>query len=190
MSPPADARTVTAVRAAYDRLDDHVAEMLRDGGPGVSCEVGCDACCHYPLRASSWEIETVADACARLPRLTQLRVRQNVARALRVLEPLRRGWTTFPERDGDRIAYCKAPVRCPLLIHHRCATYAARPLACRTHFVVSPPDLCRGGDRPVTRPDLGAQRHELVDRLREDGIEESEPGVLSGCERCFVTTRT
>jgi len=178
VSLPADARTVTAVRAAYDWLDDRVAEVLRDGARAVSCKVGCDACCHYPLRVSSWEMETVADACARLPQLTRRRVHKQVARALRVLEPLRGSWKVFPERDEDRIAYCKAPVRCPLLINHRCVAYAARPLACRTHFVVSSPDQCRGGDRPVIRPDLEAQRQELADLLRDEHIEASGPEVL------------
>jgi len=163
---------------AYEWLDGRVADVLAAGGRGVSCERGCDACCHYPLRVSSWELSTVTDAYARLPQLTRQRVRKQVARALRVLGPLRQGWTVFPERAEDRVAYCKAPVRCPMLINRRCAAYAARPVACRTHFVVSEPDLCRGGDRPVTSPDLEAQRQELVDCLRGEGVEDAEPGVL------------
>lgn len=192
MNPPADARaTITAVRRAYDRLDERVAQVLREGGRAVSCELGCDACCHYPLRVSSWEILAIADACAGLPQLTRRRIHKQIARALRVLEPLRKSWAVFPERDEDRIAYCRAPVRCPLLINRRCAAYAARPLACRTHFVVSPKDLCRGGDRPVTSPDLEAQKLELVDRLEGERVERSPPDVLivDGLARALLVPR-
>jgi hypothetical protein len=40
-------------------------------------------------------------------------------------------------------AYHALYVTCPFLgDDHRCTVYADRPLACRTHLVLSPPELC------------------------------------------------
>lgn len=73
----------------------------------ITCSEGCSTCCTtislFPVEAAA-----INEALSRLPDAEAAAIRQYVA----------------THAEGER---------CPLLAHHRCMLYAARPIICRTH---------------------------------------------------------
>lgn len=90
--------------ARVDALCHGIEAALREH---ITCSEGCSSCCTavtlFPVEAAS--LKEVLDS---LPADQAAAVRHHVA-----------------EHAADE--------RCPLLEHHRCLLYAARPIICRTH---------------------------------------------------------
>ena len=90
--------------ARVDALCHGILEVLADR---ITCSEGCSDCCTaitlFPVEAAA-----LRAALEALPADRQSAILQHVA-----------------EHAGDE--------RCPLLEHHRCLLYAARPIICRTH---------------------------------------------------------
>ena len=101
-----------------DELCRRIEESLR---PKIACTRGCDGCCRH-LTLFPVEAVALATALRDLPSQEITRIREHA-----------------------RTATPGGP--CPLLEHHRCHLYAARPLICRTHGL--PLLITRGGKRQV-----------------------------------------
>ena len=87
---------------------DALCREIRDVLSGrITCSEGCSSCCTaitlFPVEAAALNAALEA-----LPTDQQMAIRRHVAE----------------HADGER---------CPLLEHHRCLLYAARPIICRTH---------------------------------------------------------
>jgi Fe-S-cluster containining protein len=90
--------------ARVDALCDGIAAAL---GEKITCSAGCSSCCTaitvFPVEAAA-----MREALDTLPPMQADEIRRHVA-----------------EHAEDE--------RCPLLFHHRCLLYEARPIICRTH---------------------------------------------------------
>lgn len=90
--------------ARIDALCGAIAAAL---GEQITCSAGCSSCCTsisvFPVEAAA-----MREALKSLPDLQAEEIRRHVS-----------------EHADDE--------RCPLLLHHRCLLYEARPIICRTH---------------------------------------------------------
>ena len=90
--------------ARIDALCNEIAAAL---GEQITCSAGCSSCC-TAITVFSVEAAAMREALANLPDTTAEEIRRHVS-----------------EHADDE--------RCPLLLHHRCLLYDARPIICRTH---------------------------------------------------------
>jgi Fe-S-cluster containining protein len=90
--------------ARVDALCDGIAASL---GEQITCTSGCSSCCTsisvFPVEAAA-----IREALDKLPEFQADEISRHVS-----------------EHADDE--------RCPLLLHHRCLLYEARPIICRTH---------------------------------------------------------
>ena len=94
----------TQLVARVDALCDVISSSL---GGQITCSAGCSSCCTaitvFPVEAAAMR-ETLDS----FPALQAEEIRRHV----------------LEHADGER---------CPLLLHHHCLLYDARPIICRTH---------------------------------------------------------
>lgn len=94
----------TQLTARVDALCSAIAASL---GEQITCAAGCSSCCTaitvFPVEAAA-----MRDALERLPDRKAEEIRQHIT----------------DHADDER---------CPLLFHHHCLLYEARPIICRTH---------------------------------------------------------
>lgn len=128
---------VGAFMAALDRA---VAKGL--AGRPISCSKGCAHCCYLPVEAGLGEAVWAAI------RVYQWADWRHFAGTLtaHALEQTQRGYW-----GGEWFA---RHVPCPFLLGDgSCRIYDRRPVACRAHYVQSPPENCAlGAENPQTRP--------------------------------------
>ena len=159
-------------------LADRLLEETVAGGKPVSCRTGCTACCYYPLRVGDWEMALVLEAFRKLPARTRHKVKSTLERSSARVARIRDGWTGFPELEDDRLRYSRDRIKCPLLLEDRCVAYSVRPVQCRLHVVVSDPEQCYGGDKPVMKPRTSDIEAKLDARLVSGGLHEMGSGEL------------
>jgi Fe-S-cluster containining protein len=129
---------------AYEGFDVAVGAIVRKArakGHSVPCREGCSACCYDVAVATHFEIDVVLEAVWKLPVEDQAKVR----RATRAwLDRARAAGIDPGKPDPDGRAYMRAKLACPLLDEAGgCRVYAARPLACRGHYIVDQPkEVC------------------------------------------------
>lgn len=126
-------------------------------GRSVSCALGCGACCRQMVPISPTEAAMLKDLVDSLTpeRRSQIIARFNAARnALDdagLLETLRS--PTKPagaEYKNLGLAYFRLGIACPFLENESCSIHPDRPLVCREHLVVSPPENCsRENGQPI-----------------------------------------
>ena len=89
------------------RVDDLCTAIAAALGDQITCSAGCSSCCTsitiFPVEAAA-----MREALINLPDEKAEEIRRHVSE----------------HADGER---------CPLLLHHRCLLYEARPIICRTH---------------------------------------------------------
>jgi Fe-S-cluster containining protein len=90
--------------ARVNALCNRIAETL---GEQITCSAGCSSCCTaitiFPVEAAA-----MREALENLPAIQAEEIRRQIS-----------------EHATDE--------RCPLLLHHHCMLYDARPIICRTH---------------------------------------------------------
>lgn len=90
-----------------DRIDSLCNDIAAALGEQITCSAGCSSCCTaitvFPVEAAA-----IREALANLPDQQADIIRHHVSE----------------HADEER---------CPLLFHHRCLLYDARPIICRTH---------------------------------------------------------
>jgi Fe-S-cluster containining protein len=168
----ANARIRKLVRGLHDLLDTHHArpDLQHEG---ITCTDGCShartGCCSLLTTVDIVEAEYIVDrnreAVERaLPRLLEAGRKLEAAG---ITTPMFDAMITNPNgRDVEREAsalYRRLDLPCAFLDEgNRCSIYRDRPLACRTHFVLSPPSECSewditAGDERYVRLDKGTR---------------------------------
>jgi len=87
------------------RVDEHIQRLGRVHKDRLACKKGCDACCRH---LSLFPVEAFA-----------------LSRAFSRLDA--------PCREKILGQAAQTSRKCPLLVHHACMVYDARPIICRTH---------------------------------------------------------
>ena len=118
---------------------------FREEAGAVSCRVGCDHCCHYPL------LITVAEGILLYRHLGQ---RGRLTTALKV----RLGEHADLTALIDPAVWMRARIPCPLLEGRKCQGYEGRPLACRMAFSAGDPSDC---DPQAFQPEALSSREVL-----------------------------
>jgi Fe-S-cluster containining protein len=162
--------------------------VLQEKGEAVSCRAGCAACCRQFVVVSPMEAAAIARHVQSAERAQRRRWEEAHARharelsrrpsLMRRIQAFRtaRGYLSPEEGDALEREYWAAQLPCPFLEKERCTIYAARPFACREHFVLTPPELCAGDPDAVRTPptrfefraiagQVGEQCFGLEDRL-------------------------
>ncbi len=125
-------------------LDRYAAEGIKP-----TCQRGCAACCHQLVMATAAEAGIAAGHLLELPDGDRQSLDARLALWLEDTADLRRRLQESADGDLEAVteelaaAYWQRRIACPFLAEGNCAIYAVRPLACRHHFSVSEPDLCR-----------------------------------------------
>jgi Fe-S-cluster containining protein len=127
---------LTLARAQHDALDavitqDHASRLDRDE---IRCRKGCDHCCKGPVEVTTHEAALLLDAAARAGIVLD---RALIARQSQYDIGT---WRSQPSTDRACIF---------LAADGTCKVYAARPNACRKHFVSSEPALCDADTHPA-----------------------------------------
>ena len=106
-------------RQLLARIDALCSAIQASLGDQITCSEGCSSCCTaitlFPVEAAA-----LREALDQLPEQEAEEIRQHIA----------------CQASGER---------CPLLSHHRCLLYRARPIICRTHGL--PIIYTEGGQR-------------------------------------------
>jgi Fe-S-cluster containining protein len=105
-------------RALLAKVDQLCQRIEADFAAQLACQAGCSGCCRH-ISLSWVEAAALAVALADLPAAQRHMLRKQ-AQTARPYGP------------------------CPLLVDHRCALYAARPIICRTHGL---PVMAGDGER-------------------------------------------
>lgn len=94
-------------RQLLSRIDALCSAIQASLGDQITCSEGCSSCCTaitlFPVEAAA-----LREALDQLPQQEAEEIRRQIAL----------------QASGER---------CPLLSHHRCLLYRARPIICRTH---------------------------------------------------------
>lgn len=163
----------------YDETDAKIQKGLKTAA--VSCTKGCTACCNQLVFVEMSEAALIwhrhRDAVrSLLPQLLeQALAEESAAKVLDVR-------STQSEMVSACRKYWLLQRPCVFLTQDRlCAVYASRPLACRTHFVVSPPEECgRAISGPVKIIDVADQRMTAALGLARKALEVRNGAILAG----------
>ncbi len=113
-------RPLVELKKLYKQIDD---EAIDAGIPAAaSCKKGCSYCCHINVDVSIMEVALLAPYVRKQDK--QLIDKQKGLSFKEFIE--------LPYADK----------KCIFLENNVCRVYHDRPLACRTHFVASDPNLC------------------------------------------------
>jgi Fe-S-cluster containining protein len=145
-------------RALANGITDAVVAAAAAEGRVPSCKAGCGGCCRqFLVPVAPVEAVSLARLVKAMPGKQRDMVRRRFGMAVRRLEdaglldreapkgrahltvtpvPGKPLWQTMTER------YRSVGVTCPFLDYERCTIHEDRPVACRQHLAVSPPELC------------------------------------------------
>ncbi len=147
--PTRPAALLPVARSLSDAIVASTTDALSAAGETVSCRAGCGACCRNLIAISEVEARRLREVVEGLPAERRAAVlsrfgeaRQRLARAglLGALESPERMAVEEHEELSSR--YFEERIACPFLEDESCSVYAERPVTCREHLVVSPPEHC------------------------------------------------
>lgn len=138
-------------------VDEFVNSAIRDieaEGDRVTCQKGCDHCCHLLIEIAWEEALELCEALQKKEPTEHLRIissiRENAREAKEFFmsvdgghvfaRPVR-GEVELPDNVYDAYFFDKKRP-CPFLSAGCCTVYESRPTACRLHVVTSEPQLC------------------------------------------------
>ncbi len=153
---------------------DETVEAVEDSGQKITCEAGCDHCCHLLIEVSWEEAQELAYAVHELPDerkdFYKKRIKDNADEA-RSFFASRKSVADFasPVADSDREIddevyddyFYEKKRPCPFLIDSMCSLYESRPTSCRLHMVASDPYLCSADCRDDDDYDIPDEVEEL-----------------------------
>lgn len=181
----------------YDAYLVYVLNKVREKGWQVYCAPGCAACCFsMPAGLSDWEFIIVYDYLQRNGSLAKF-FRRNLESCqvlARVSGQTFDGWTK--KGSKEKSAYDKLLYDYSLAKHlcafqsesTECHIYSVRPLACRMHFALTPPELCDPTHHYFSQAvrlnlsphgDVGEALQELDSRLKLGVSGLLAPGLVS-----------
>jgi len=144
----ANAKLRKLVRDVHERVDAHHAKPAQSP-PGVRCTEGCAyapaGCCSLITLLEASEAEYIVDRNREAVRRALPALLDAEQRIAEILAPdaITSMWRNRDTEQQVAQAYHEAHIVCPFLgSDRRCSIYRDRPVACRTHFVLSPPAEC------------------------------------------------
>ncbi len=170
-------------RALSERLCRASLRKLHAEGSEVPCRKGCAACCSYLVPLSVAEVFRLREDISALPgEQGKAVLNACLAAAGKILEKkpdspasgqlLGINGAEQAGRVGQWYAGLHLP--CPFLSENVCISYGHRPIACREHFVTSPPELCVvGGTCEASTVPMPVSVLECLGRLCAE-LEQSE----------------
>jgi Fe-S-cluster containining protein len=108
------------VRQFYEVFDDAMVQEK----PLVSCSKGCHFCCRQNVHTFPAEAQVIAAYCKE----KEIEIPKDY-----LTEQLKYGWRELAKTE---VGWCV------FLKNGECSIYPVRPSACRSYFVVSPPERC------------------------------------------------
>ena len=142
--------SVETLYAAADRNIVQVLEVFAEEGLHASCRRGCDACCHQAVLATMAEAEAAArhlmgGGATAIGWQARLETWLEGTRDLRTMLQGATEDNLEDTVDGMAARYWDRRPPCPFLSEGSCSIHPVRPLACRHHFSLSPPERCAEG---------------------------------------------
>ncbi len=141
-----------------DTLGELAADEQRQAGEPTTCQRGCAACCRELVVLSPPEVFHLMATLDGLAASARSRVTSHfdalageLDRRDMSAELLDPTYSETPPHVPIAADYVRARFACPCLHDEECSIYPARPLACRTHGVTSPPSLCDEPGKPDVR---------------------------------------
>jgi Fe-S-cluster containining protein len=136
-----------------------VIRTAERAGKTLSCRKSCAACCNYLVPVSVPEAFFLRRQIASLPEGPREKIQVSMAETSRRIVDNPLPSAVLEASIAARLEsigqwYTSQHEACPLLSGQTCFFYASRPLACREHMVVSPPDQClsTGAGEPEILP--------------------------------------
>ena len=117
---------------------------FRAKGGVLACAEGCFHCCKAYAQCSEAEAERIASAMLDDPEGLGA-FEERIDQYLRELSAKwsGEGWRGIPDFEARAEMHFRLDMRCPFLTEeNRCAAYALRPYACRSHWVAGSSDAC------------------------------------------------
>lgn len=116
------------VAKARELVDEAVEGQLKPGFPDITCKKGCAFCCYQRVTGSRAEAQEILEYCKENGiQFSRARIKKQ-ARAGSLEE-----WLKLPYETK----------RCAFLgENNECKIYPIRPLACRSYFSISDPQIC------------------------------------------------
>jgi Fe-S-cluster containining protein len=140
-------------------VSDSAAAALAAENHPVSCKKGCAACCRYLVHISEAEAYYLRDLVEQMPQPRRSEIRARFARALKQLEhagllDILRSCQilSLAEVRARAAEYAALQMPCPFLEDESCSIHPDRPVACREHLVMSPPENCARVDEVGVHP--------------------------------------
>lgn len=128
---------------AYEQSDKALMVLRRERSD-IKCKKGCNACCKMQTIVSLAEATFIVNS---FPKLVEAKLPELTRQAM-IIEQISQKYGDNA-KDGlaheNEIAqeYWALQLQCPFVgAQGECQIYAARPIPCRTHLVVSDPELC------------------------------------------------
>lgn len=151
-APAKLADIVPAARQLSDIINNVVIEHNTQNDNPVSCCAGCCHCCNYIVPISPAEAFQIKQEVLSMPRKKSTKlIRKCTIASRKILNnvpslpiPSDNQADTTIHRMLEQLSqwYTSLDISCPFLSDNHCRIYENRPLACREHFVVSPPECC------------------------------------------------
>lgn len=126
---------VSAVHRRTDGLMALVKVHAAEQGQPVTCRAGCAACCYEPVYADKLEVKNA------LSSLTQAQVEQVKNRTLAWIHGAQQS-ELLKQEEPNAFEYRRLRLACPFLEGQMCSVYDHRPISCRMHCAIGPPEHC------------------------------------------------
>jgi hypothetical protein len=126
----------------YQKMQETLDQFNNTATSPVTCKIHCDACCHYQVASVPMEAKYIQYHAKKV--LSRKQYKTIYKKIIKVHTKEREIETRFPN-DILRQArmYRRFKIPCPFLSDDRqCVIYSYRPMICRYHNVISPPDKC------------------------------------------------
>ena len=144
------------INYVYSSVDEAISNRLdrlrREDSIISSCKLGCCHCCRYHILTNIAEAHILAQYIKRelsVDEIKKLQLRTQQWHEWESSRPGRYPLINIDEQtDLTKYDHC-----CPLLVNGTCIAYPVRPVACRTHFVCSPPLSCYSVNNPESTED-------------------------------------
>lgn len=127
---------IAELHQKIDQINARLAQASAEKGKPVTCRgKGCYACCYEPVYCSSEEAHHLVEA---------LTTEQRAAVTGRLKLALEKVNTSglFECDLPPVMQWLAMGVPCPLLENGACMVYEHRPVGCRSHMAVGPPEWC------------------------------------------------
>jgi Fe-S-cluster containining protein len=128
---------ITELHQTIDAYTAKLAEASAKAGRPITCAgKGCCHCCYEPVYCSSHEVAYILGGLTKWEEAA-------VANRLRESLPKVKASGLLDKDMPPVMEWLAMKLPCPFLENGQCSVYDRRPLSCRAHIAVGPPDWCR-----------------------------------------------